>query len=156
MLVRARLGLEDRDTGPRATWSDGRSVAPALVQVNCYGESNASRVSQSSTSSEKVALFRPLFVGRDDVYARAWSSQRTGKAGWSPAVLRGVANAKSPDREYLPYTEDVVEWHLAGELHVAIYQSPLPSSTNWSTARGPGNGTGRPHATADHSRYPTG
>jgi len=118
---RALLGLEDRDTGPRGTRTDDRSVAPTLVQVNSKGESHAPWVSQSSTSSEKVALFRSLFVGRDDVYARAWSSQRTGKAGWSPAVLGGVANAKSPDREYLPYTEEVVERHLAGELHVGIY-----------------------------------
>ena len=118
---RALLGLEDRDTGPRVTRTDDRSVAPTLVQVNSKGESSAPWVSQSSTSSEKVALFRSLFVGRDDVYARAWSSQRTGKAGWSPAVLGGVANSKSPDREYLPYTDEVVERHLAGDSHVGIY-----------------------------------
>jgi hypothetical protein len=115
------LGLKDRDIDPRAARTNVRHVAPTLVQENSEGTSNALRVSQSSTSSEKVALFRSLFVGRDDVYARAWSSQRTGKAGWSPAVLGGIANAKSPDREYLRYTEEVVEQHLAGDVHVGIY-----------------------------------
>ncbi len=68
---RALLGLEDRDAGPRVTRTDDHCVAPTLVQVNSRGESNAPWVSQSSTSSEKVATFRSLFVGRDDVYARA-------------------------------------------------------------------------------------
>jgi len=118
---RALLGLEERDGAPRATPGDDRAVARTLVQVNSEGISSGLGVSQSSSSSEKVALFRSLFVGRDDVYATPWSSQRTGKKGWSPAVRGGIANAKSPDREHLPFTEEVVERHLAGEMHAGIY-----------------------------------
>jgi superfamily II DNA or RNA helicase len=118
---RALLGLEERDGSPRATPTSDRTVAPTPIQVNSEEVSSGLGVSQSSSSSEKVALFRSLFVGRDDVYASAWSSQRTGKKGWSPAVLGGIANAKSPHREYLPFTEEVVERHLAGEMHVGIY-----------------------------------
>jgi len=33
---------------------------------------------------EKVQLFASLFRGRDDVFARLWSSQKTGKKGYSP------------------------------------------------------------------------
>ena len=36
------------------------------------------------TASEKVALFRRLFRGRDDVYPARWES-KTGKSGYSPA-----------------------------------------------------------------------
>ena len=33
----------------------------------------------------------------------------------------GWANARRPDREYLPLTDEVVERHLAGEIHVGLY-----------------------------------
>lgn len=118
---RTLLGLETSQVDSGEARSDDRTAAPALVQVDVERAADARRVTQSSTSSEKVALFRSLFAGRDDVHALAWSSQRSGKSGWSPSVRGGVANAKAPDREYLPYTEEVLEQHLAGEVHVGIY-----------------------------------
>lgn len=33
---------------------------------------------------EKVELFRSLFKGREDVFARRWYSRTTGKAGYQP------------------------------------------------------------------------
>ena len=41
------------------------------------------------TRAEKVALFRSLFVGREDVYALRWENASTRKTGWSPAVKGG-------------------------------------------------------------------
>ncbi len=78
-------------------------------------------VDGSSPRPAKVALFGSLFVGRDDVYAVRWENSRTGKAGWGPAVRGGWANARRPDREYLPLTDEIVERHLAGEIHVGLY-----------------------------------
>jgi hypothetical protein len=46
-------------------------------------------VDQSSSAESKVALFCSLFVGREDVHALRWESARTGKSGWSPAVVGG-------------------------------------------------------------------
>jgi hypothetical protein len=37
-----------------------------------------------SSPAERIALFRALFVGRADVYARRWVS-KNGQVGWSPA-----------------------------------------------------------------------
>ena len=79
------------------------------------------RVDAKSSAEEKIALFRALFAGRDDVYAIRWDNPRTGKAGWSPAVVGGAANAKRPDREYLPLTDAVIEAHLSGRIHVGLY-----------------------------------
>ncbi len=76
---------------------------------------------KNSPAELKIALFRSLFSGRDDVYALRWESARTGKKGWSPAVVGGWANAKKPRRQYLPFSEDVVEFHLAGGSHVGLY-----------------------------------
>jgi hypothetical protein len=72
-------------------------------------------VNGSSPSESKIALFRLLFAGREDVYALRWETARSGKTGWSPAVVGGWANAKKPGRAYLPLDEGVVESHLTGE-----------------------------------------
>jgi hypothetical protein len=78
-------------------------------------------VNGSSPAEAKIALFRLLFAGREDVYAHRWESARSGKTGWSPAVVGGWANAKKPGRAYLPLDEGVVESHLAGESHLGLY-----------------------------------
>ena len=79
------------------------------------------RVDRSSSSAEKVALYRSLFVGRDDVVALRWQNDRTSKAGWSPSVVGGWKNSKRPDREYEPLTDAVVEAHLSGEFSAGLY-----------------------------------
>ena len=78
-------------------------------------------VDRSSPRAAKVALFRSLFAGREDVYALRWENRRTGKAGWGPAVRGGWANARRPNREYLPFTDEVGEAHLAGEITAGLY-----------------------------------
>ncbi len=39
---------------------------------------------QTLTAQEKIGLFRSLFKGRENVYARRWYSKTTGKAGYQP------------------------------------------------------------------------
>lgn len=55
----------------------------------------------------KVALFRALFAGHDDVHAMRWENLRTEKSGWGPAVVGGWPNARKPGREYVPLSGDV-------------------------------------------------
>ena len=43
------------------------------------------------------------------------------QSGLGPAVRGGWANARRPDREYLPLNDNVIERHLAGELHAGLY-----------------------------------
>jgi hypothetical protein len=45
----------------------------------------ADLVNQTSPSHAKIALFRSLFRGREDVYPRRFESRKTGKAGYAPA-----------------------------------------------------------------------
>ncbi len=51
-------------------------------------------VHQLSSSEAKIALFRSLFRGRDDVYPRRFESRKTGKSGYAPACsnewVRGI------------------------------------------------------------------
>ena len=74
-----------------------------------------------SPPGAKVALFRSLFAGRDDVYAAQWENERSGKSGWSPVVVGGPANARRPDREYVPLDDGIVAAHLTGRVHGGLY-----------------------------------
>ena len=94
-------------------------------------------LSQHSPPAAKVALFRSLFRGRDDVYPRRFESRNTGKAGYSPACanewVRGLCDKRAvkcldcPARRFLPVTDDVIRQHLSGrddagrELVMGVY-----------------------------------
>lgn len=77
-----------------------------------------------SPPEEKIGLYRTLFRGRSDVYARRFVSKRTGKAGYSPVCgnewVRGVCEkpkikcAACPHQNWLAVTDEVVKWHLSG------------------------------------------
>jgi superfamily II DNA or RNA helicase/very-short-patch-repair endonuclease len=81
-------------------------------------------VDQTSSPQAKIALFRSLFRGRDDVYPRRFESRKTGRTGYAPACanewVRGVCEkprikcAECPNRRFLPVTDDVIRWHLSG------------------------------------------
>lgn len=84
--LRALLGMDRTEDHPAGPWR------PMLFTEE-MPTANRRPVDHSATREEKVALYRSLFVGRDDVYAARWANERTGKAGWSPQVEGGWANA---------------------------------------------------------------
>lgn len=77
-----------------------------------------------SPVAEKIARFRALFRGREDVYARRFTSRRSGKSGYSPACgnewVRGICEkpkmkcSACPNACWLRVSDEVVHWHLAG------------------------------------------
>ena len=69
--LRAQLGL----SGTKAAAS-----AP-LAEVEC---SPSATVHKYSAPNEKIQLFRSLFRGREDVFAKRWYSTKTEKSGYSP------------------------------------------------------------------------
>ncbi|HEY7549929.1 MAG TPA: DEAD/DEAH box helicase family protein [Hyphomicrobiaceae bacterium] len=97
-----------------------------------------------SPAEAKVRLFRSLFRGREDVYARRFENRRTGKHGYAPACanewVRGLCEkprvkcADCTHRRFLPLTDDVIRWHLSGadpsgEAFVAGVYALLPDDT---------------------------
>lgn len=73
---------------------------------------------------EKIALFRSIFRGREDVFARRWFSRASGKSGYQP-VCRKEWNrdfcdkkkykcADCPNREFEQLGYDYIYRHLAG------------------------------------------
>ena len=86
---------------------------------------NAAGVHARSSSAEKIALFRSLFRGREDVYPRRFESRKTGRAGYAPACenewVRGICEkprikcGDCPHRAFLPVTDEVIRQHLSGK-----------------------------------------
>src|SRR6201988_2395407 len=82
-------------------------------------------VDRTSSSEDKIALFRSLFRGREDVYPRRFESRKTGKSGYAPACSnewgRGICEkprikgAECRHRRFVPVPDDVIRWHLSGE-----------------------------------------
>ena len=74
---------------------------------------------------EKVALFRSLFQGREDVFARRWFSNSTGKSGYQPVCSREWNREfcdkkkfkcrECPNREFQPLGYDDIYHHLEGK-----------------------------------------
>jgi superfamily II DNA or RNA helicase len=97
--------------------------------------------SEDSTSApnEKIALFRSLFRGREDVYAVRWES-RKGRSGYSPAcahewdpLLCRKPCAKCKNGKYIPISDEVICDHVLGKQTVGIYPL-LQDETCWFLA----------------------
>ena len=74
---------------------------------------------------EKVDLFRSLFKGREDVFARRWYSKATGKGGYQPVCQiewsrqlcdkRKFKCAECPNRLFAPLSDNDIYRHLEGK-----------------------------------------
>jgi superfamily II DNA or RNA helicase/very-short-patch-repair endonuclease len=81
-------------------------------------------VNQSSPAHAKIALFRSLFRGREDVYPRRFENRKSGKSGYLPACahewVRGICEkprikcTECAHRRLLSVTDEVIGWHLSG------------------------------------------
>ena len=54
-------------------------------QLSIVSEPAAAPLSTPTSNAQKIALFRSLFRGREDVFARRWQNPKTGRSGYSPA-----------------------------------------------------------------------
>jgi hypothetical protein len=97
-------------------------------------------VDKQERARRRIALFRNLFRGREDVYARRWESA-DGRSGYFPAAVKDwkAINKSRPEerkkvdqktRTFLPVTDSVVESHLLGRETVGIYPL-LADETCW-------------------------
>ena len=94
-------------------------------------------------AEQRIALFRSLFHGRDDVYAVRWENA-DGRSGYMPKADRdwkAYLRAKDHDRKkvdrltrkFRPLTDEVVRGHLVGDHTIGIY-SLLQDETCWFLA----------------------
>ena len=114
------------------------NVGPDL-QIDAMPERSSDRsddgdVCAHSDPAAKVALFRSLFRGREDVYALRW--ERNGRSGYAPALRPGVPRGRQYQHgadDYLPLTVEVVRGHLLGAHTLGIYPL-LRDDTCWFLA----------------------
>lgn len=92
---------------------------------------------------KRIALFRSLFRGREDVYPRRWESA-DGRSGYTPAAQKDwkAINRSKPEdrkkvdqktRKFFSLTDSVIENHLLGKETIGVYPL-LADETCWFLA----------------------
>jgi hypothetical protein len=102
-----------------------RTVAAPPVEASASASrpaagDRAEYADQHSSSQVKLAIYRQLFVGRDDVHARRWENRSKGTTGWSPAHA-GDWSTPREQRRYTPLTDEVLTAHLEGRETIGLY-----------------------------------
>lgn len=114
----------ERRVNPEKAPTDAMPSAPTNTQPQTPPSDPASptvpTLDHSASADAKIALFRGLFVGRDDVYAERWENERRGTSGWRP-VHDGPPDTPKQKRRYLPLTDEVVRSHLEGRRTIGLY-----------------------------------
>ena len=85
----------------------------------------ASNINKYSSSKEKITLFRSLFKGREDVFARRWYSKTLDKSGYQPVCenewIEEFCDKKKykcsdcPNRKLVSLTDNDIYRHLSGK-----------------------------------------
>ena len=112
-------------------------------------------VTMATDTAEKIALFRNLFRGREDVFPHRWQNTKTGRSGYSPVCnnewARGLCKkpkikcGECPHQAFVPMSDDVIRRHLQGARHgpsnhqsgpgfIAGVYPLLPDETCWFLA----------------------
>jgi len=95
-------------------------------------------INVQSSLNEKIAQFRSLFRGREDVYPKSWTSKKTGNKGYSPVCenewINGVCGkpnikcGECDNRKFSPLNDEVIRRHLEGNITIGVYPM-LPDET---------------------------
>lgn len=107
---------------------------------NHYRTKHVHMVTKHSTLQEKIHLFKSLFRGRDDVYARRWEST-TGKSGYTPVCAYEwkqpicqkpkIKCSACSHRTLLPLTDQVLADHFDGKQVIGIYPMLMDETSSF-------------------------
>ena len=107
-------------------WRSGEPAPTKLAPI-----SKAAPANGPISTQEKVALFRRLFRGRDDMHALRWRSSSSGRSGYAPACANewrsGICEKPQIScrdcnhRELLPLSDAAIYAHLAGDHTIGLY-----------------------------------
>ena len=88
-------------------------------------ETSDAVINKYSSTTEKILLYRSLFCGREDVFARRWYSKTTEKSGYQPVCENewadGLCDKRKykcsvcPNRKLSPITDEDIYKHLEGK-----------------------------------------
>lgn len=122
------------------------------LETECRATEQLEIVTVPLSQPEKIAIFRGLFRGREDVYPKRWENHKTGRSGYSPVCgnewVRGICNkpkikcSECQHQAFQPVTDDVIRNHLMGhnpaqmrheDFTIGVYPL-LPDETCWFLA----------------------
>ncbi len=121
----------------------GIPLPSPTVQLSSRSTAVAAHEEKAAIAHQRIALFRNLFRGREDVYARRWEAA-DGRKGYMPAAIKDwqAIQQSSPTerkkvdqatRKLLPLTDAVIANHLSGKDTIGIYPL-LEDETCWLLA----------------------
>ena len=83
------------------------------------------------SSIDHALLLKDYFRGREDVYAKLWVNNRTGKRGYSPVCKNewvrslcrkpAIKCSECPNQQFLPFDEVAIRQHLDGRQVIGVY-----------------------------------
>ena len=125
VALEKRLAELDRERASLLTALEQlRQHRAADVSASVQRQEDCVGTTSKLSNAEKIAQFRSLFRGRDDVFPRRWENSKTGKAGYAPACrnewIRGICEkprikcGDCPNQAFIPTTDEVVRSHLLG------------------------------------------
>jgi superfamily II DNA or RNA helicase len=98
---------------------------------------------QDSLTPDRLRLFRQLFRGREDVFARLWTNPKKQSTGYAPACanewIRGVCEkprvkcGECSNQAFLPVDDKAIRGHLQGQHVMGVYPLLL-DETCWFLA----------------------
>jgi len=141
-LRRKCLHLEQENARLRSLLTE-QGLASEAVAKETQRPAEPTPNGRKLSTAEKVAVFRSLFRGREDVYAQRWESP-DGRSGYSPRTERDwhAYNAAKPEdrkrvdretRKNLPLTDGAIHAHLTGKQTLGVYPLLL-NETCWFLA----------------------
>lgn len=129
--IRERLTAietERRDLTRQLTGLERRHATPTRG-ASRPSDTTRSPVTKHSPPADKIALFRRLFAGRDDVFPVRWENVRTRKSGYAPACSNewepGICQqpqvkcGECPHQAFVAVSDAIIRRHLAGSSNKA-------------------------------------
>jgi superfamily II DNA or RNA helicase len=139
----AKLNSERKESCERLKALRRELEATIRLQVPGSHVSVVNRPSGPISAVEKVALFRSLFRGRDDVFPIRFLSKKSGQSGYAPACANKFAKGvcelpkircgECPNQAFLSVNDQVVLGHLRGRHVMGVYPL-LRDATCWFLA----------------------
>lgn len=121
-LLQIIKALEEENAWLRESFGSPQETSVNITQVQVVARQATSR---ETIIAERIALYRSLFHGREDVYARRWHNEKTGHSGYKPVCDHensrgfctkfdfGKANCHNcADRKYRILSDETIYRHL--------------------------------------------
>jgi len=108
-----------------------------------YATQSSPPTAHGSLTPDRLRLFRQLFRGREDVFARLWTNPKKQSTGYAPACanewIRGVCEkprvkcGECSNQAFLPVDDKAIRGHLQGQHVMGVYPLLL-DETCWFLA----------------------